>query len=293
MMIRAANLLPEGRRIPGLAGDAAVTADWAPVAKRIRVEATDNWDDQVAADRFTGQGGTLLRGHGRITAPGQVTVGPDVLRARRAVVVNPGTTAAIPPVPGLAGTPLWTNHQAIEAEEAPGSLLVLGGGPIGAELAQVFARFGPAVTVIEEAPRLLAAEEPESGDLLADRGPRPRRRPGGPDRAEPAAVLGPRLDPQGRPPGLRQARRRPAPRRAGGRQLGRPGRRGGAQHADPGCPRGDSGAPAEPDDLRVSDLPPGRPGGRRAAADRRLGGPEVTRSAFRGDTGGRRVPSAV
>jgi pyruvate/2-oxoglutarate dehydrogenase complex dihydrolipoamide dehydrogenase (E3) component len=166
MMIRAANLLAEGRRIPGMAGDAAVTADWSPVARRIRVEATDNWDDQVAADRFTGKGGTLLRGHGRITAPGQVTVGADVLRARRGLVLNPGTTPAIPPVPGLAGTPLWTNHEAIEAEQVPASLLVLGGGPVGVELAQVYARFGAAVTIIERSQRLLSVEEPQAGDLL-------------------------------------------------------------------------------------------------------------------------------
>src|ERR1700691_684911 len=60
MMIRAANLLAEGRRIPGLAGSSQVHPDWAPVARRIREEATDNWDDKVAVDRFTGKGGTLF-----------------------------------------------------------------------------------------------------------------------------------------------------------------------------------------------------------------------------------------
>src|ERR1700689_3688171 len=73
MMIRAANLLAEGRRIPGLAGSSQVHPDWAPVARRIREEATDDWDDQVAVDRFTGKGGPLFRGHGRITATGEVT----------------------------------------------------------------------------------------------------------------------------------------------------------------------------------------------------------------------------
>ncbi|MGH3301784.1 MAG: FAD-dependent oxidoreductase [Streptosporangiaceae bacterium] len=71
MMIRAADLLAEGRRVPGMAGSAVISPDWSPVASRIRAEATDNWDDTVAADRFTGLGGTLLRGHGVITAPGQ------------------------------------------------------------------------------------------------------------------------------------------------------------------------------------------------------------------------------
>ena len=131
MMIRAANLLAEGRRIPGMAGASVVRPDWAPVASRIRAEATDNWDDQVAADRFTGQGGRCSAGTARSPAPGRVAVGDDVLRARRGIVIDTGTAPVIPPVPGLAGTPYWTNHEAIEAEQVPESLIVLGGGAIG------------------------------------------------------------------------------------------------------------------------------------------------------------------
>jgi pyruvate/2-oxoglutarate dehydrogenase complex dihydrolipoamide dehydrogenase (E3) component len=166
MMIRAANLLAEGRRIPGMAGGATVTPDWSAVARRIREEATDDWDDKVAADRFTGKGGHLVRGIGKITAPGEVTVGSRVFRARKGIVINTGTEPAIPPIPGLAGTPYWTNREAVQAEQAPRSLVVLGGGAIGAELAQAFARFGTEVTVIEAAPRLLPFEEPEACSLL-------------------------------------------------------------------------------------------------------------------------------
>jgi pyruvate/2-oxoglutarate dehydrogenase complex dihydrolipoamide dehydrogenase (E3) component len=168
MMIRAADLLAEGRRIPGMAGSSVISPDWTPVARRIRDEATDDWDDTVAADRFTGLGGTLLRGHGVITAPGQVTVGDQVLRARRGIVIGTGSAPVIPPIAGLAGTPYWTNHEAIEAERVPRSLVVLGGGAVGAELAQVFARFGSAVTVVEGRGQLLPAEEPESGQLVAE-----------------------------------------------------------------------------------------------------------------------------
>ncbi|MBO0775478.1 MAG: NAD(P)/FAD-dependent oxidoreductase [Actinobacteria bacterium] len=179
MMIRAAGLLAEGRRIPGMAGSSQISPDWAPVARRIRDEATDTWDDTVAADRFTGKGGLLVRGHGRITGPGEVTVTPvaaaagdgggsQVLQARRGILINAGTAPAVPPIPGLAGTPFWTNHEAIEAEGVPGSLVVLGGGPVGVELAQVFARFGSRVAVAEGAGRLLPADEPEAGDLLAE-----------------------------------------------------------------------------------------------------------------------------
>jgi pyruvate/2-oxoglutarate dehydrogenase complex dihydrolipoamide dehydrogenase (E3) component len=175
MMIRAANLIMEGNRVNGMAGAARVDPDWAPVARRIRDEATDDWDDKVAVDRFTGKGGIFVRGHGRISAPGEVTVtssrpggdGQVVLRARRGIVINTGTAPAVPPIPGLAGTPFWTNREAIEAERVPGSLVILGGGAVGVELGQVFARFGSRVTVVEGAGRLLPLEEPEAGDLLA------------------------------------------------------------------------------------------------------------------------------
>ncbi|MEQ4722250.1 FAD-dependent oxidoreductase [Nonomuraea sp. B19D2] len=141
MMIRAADLLAEARRIPGMAGEAGVQPDWAPVARRIRQEATDDWNDKVAVDRFEGKGGHFVRGHGRITAPGQVSVdGERVLRARRGIVIATGTEPAVPPIPGLDGTPYWTNREAIETKEVPASLIVLGGGAVGTELAQVFAR---------------------------------------------------------------------------------------------------------------------------------------------------------
>jgi pyruvate/2-oxoglutarate dehydrogenase complex dihydrolipoamide dehydrogenase (E3) component len=168
MMIRAANALAEGRRIPGLAGDSRVSSDWAPVAARIRNEATDDWNDQVAVDRFEAKGGHFVRGHGRLTGPTTVVVGDREFEARRAIVLNTGSEPAIPPIPGLAGTPFWTNREAIETTLVPASLVVLGGGSIGVELAQVFARFGSRVTVVEAAPHLLPLEEPDAGAVLAE-----------------------------------------------------------------------------------------------------------------------------
>jgi pyruvate/2-oxoglutarate dehydrogenase complex dihydrolipoamide dehydrogenase (E3) component len=170
MMIRAGNLIAETRRVPGMAGTSTVTPDWAPVALRIREEATDYWDDKVAADRFEGKGGHLVRGRGVITAPGSVTVssasGSRVFEARRGIVINSGTSPAIPPVQGLAGTPYWTNREIVKAEQVPESMIVLGGGAIGAELAQVFSRFGTEVTVVEALPRLVSFEEPEASELI-------------------------------------------------------------------------------------------------------------------------------
>ncbi|WP_221640025.1 dihydrolipoyl dehydrogenase family protein [Actinoallomurus bryophytorum] len=164
-MVRAADALAEGRRIPSLAGEATIEPSWAPVAERVK-EVTAGWDDQGAVDRFTAKGGHLVRGKGRITGPREVTVGDEVYRAARAVVIGTGTAPAIPPIDGLEGTPYWTNREAIEAKELPESMIVLGGGAVGVELAQVFARFGTQVTIVESAPRLLHQEEPESSELL-------------------------------------------------------------------------------------------------------------------------------
>lgn len=166
MVIRAADLLAEARRVDGMAGATDVRPHFAPVATRIREEATDTWDDTVAVDRLVGKGARVVRGWGRLDGPGRVVVGDQEFAATRAVVVGIGTRASIPPVPGLADTPYWTNREILEAEELPRSLAVLGGGAIGVELAQAIHRFGTAVTVIEGAPRVVVQEEPEASELL-------------------------------------------------------------------------------------------------------------------------------
>ncbi|GAB3164372.1 NAD(P)/FAD-dependent oxidoreductase [Myceligenerans halotolerans] len=168
MMIRAANLLAEARRIPGMAGDSTVTPDWAPVARRIREEATADWDDTAAVDRFADAGGRFVRGRAEILGPDRVRVGDTEYTASRGLVVATGTEPVVPPIEGLADTPFWTNRGAIEAEELPASLIVLGGGAIGLEIAQAYARFGVEVTVVEAADRILPMEEPESSELIAD-----------------------------------------------------------------------------------------------------------------------------
>jgi pyruvate/2-oxoglutarate dehydrogenase complex dihydrolipoamide dehydrogenase (E3) component len=167
MIIRAANVLAEARRVDVLAGSASVTPDYSVVASRIRDEATDNWDDAVAVKRFTDTGGTFRRGHGMLTGPRTVRVGDEEFTARTAVILNPGTAPAVPPIVGLAGTPFWTNRDILRATEAPRSLAVIGGGAAGVELAQAFSRFGTAVTILEGGPRLLAPEEPQASELVA------------------------------------------------------------------------------------------------------------------------------
>jgi pyruvate/2-oxoglutarate dehydrogenase complex dihydrolipoamide dehydrogenase (E3) component len=174
MMLRAADTLAEAHRAGQLAGSVTVEPSWAPVAKRISGEATDDWDDTVAVERLQQAGATVIHGVGRLDGPGRVVVTPadggepTTYVAARGVVLNPGTSPAEPPIEGLAGTPYWTNRDAVRATELPRELIVLGGGPIGCELAQVFARFGTRVTVVQHGERLLAADEPEASALLQD-----------------------------------------------------------------------------------------------------------------------------
>jgi pyruvate/2-oxoglutarate dehydrogenase complex dihydrolipoamide dehydrogenase (E3) component len=168
MMVRAADTLAEGRRVPLLAGAVRVTSDFTLVSRRIRDEATTNWDDGPAVERLSHKGARVVRGRARITGPHTATVDGEDITGRRALVLNPGTEPSIPPIPGLGGTPYWTNREAVAAGQAPESLCVLGGGAIGLELAQAFARFGSTVTVVEATDLLLPSEEPEAGRLLAD-----------------------------------------------------------------------------------------------------------------------------
>lgn len=168
MMVRAADALAEARRVPQLAGTVGeVVPQWTPVATRIRDEATDNWNDQVAVDRFVGKGGVFVRGTGRIVSRHEVEVEGVRCAVTKGIVVGTGARPVIPPIPGLDAVDYWTNRQFVTQTALPASLVILGGGAIGCEFAQVAARFGVPVTLVEAAPRLLALEEPEAGDTLA------------------------------------------------------------------------------------------------------------------------------
>jgi len=173
MMVRAADLVAETGRASQLSGEVTMASSWAPVAERVAGRATDHWNDQVAVERLADAGATVVHGVGRLDGPGRVVVrAPDgtetAYAAGRGVVLNPGTRPSWPGVPGLEGTPFWTNRDAVQVTSLPGSLIVLGGGPIGCELAQVFSRFGVQVTVVQQGPRLVPANEPEAAAVLAE-----------------------------------------------------------------------------------------------------------------------------
>ena len=166
MMIAAGTTLHEGHRIARMAGSADLHPSWEPVARRIRDEATDDWDDAVAVKRLEDAGARFARGRGVITAPGEVTVEGTTYVAGKGIVLNTGTSPAAPPVDGLADVDYWTNRDVVKLTELPESLTVIGGGPIGCELAQVLAQFGVRVTVVEVGERLVAVEEPESSEIV-------------------------------------------------------------------------------------------------------------------------------
>ena len=181
MIVRAAGTLAEAGHVDQLAGNATTSPDYRKVATRIRTEATDDWNDQVAVDRLLGLGGHFVRGAGSFAgrdAAGrlQVEVNGRTFGAAK-VVVATGTAPAIPPIPGLAElvrdglTPdgrVWTNREILQIKQAPGSLIVIGGGAVGCELAQGLARFGVRVIQLEGGERILGPEEPEASAVLSE-----------------------------------------------------------------------------------------------------------------------------
>ena len=168
MIIRAADTLAEADRATTLAGRVDVSPDYALVANRVDKQATNHWNDESHATRLEEAGVQIVRGHGRLDGPGRVVVDGTTYVATRGVVLNAGTEPAVPPIDGLADTPYWTNREVMRLTELPASLVVIGGGAIGAEIAQAFARFGVRVTVVEVLDRILGPEEPESARLIGD-----------------------------------------------------------------------------------------------------------------------------
>jgi pyruvate/2-oxoglutarate dehydrogenase complex dihydrolipoamide dehydrogenase (E3) component len=165
-LLRSGETLKEAERARALA---ASRVDWEldfpKISKRVFWMARD-LDDTRPAAALQSTGATLVRGQGKLVDQKSVEVAGDRYVARRAVVIANGSTASIPPIPGLDSVDYWTNREATLPRDLPISLAVLGGGAIGLELGQAFARLGSKVTIIEAGPRLLGLEEPEAGAAL-------------------------------------------------------------------------------------------------------------------------------
>jgi len=165
-LLRSGETLSEADRARVLAASRVEwTVDFPKVSTRVLWMAR-NLDDSRPAAAMEATGARLFRGEGTLTDVRTVAVRGEQLVARRAVVIANGGTAAIPPIPGLDTVDFWTNRQAAIPKELPVSLAVLGGGAVGVELGQAFARLGCRVTVIEGGSRLLGLEEPEAGVAL-------------------------------------------------------------------------------------------------------------------------------
>jgi pyruvate/2-oxoglutarate dehydrogenase complex dihydrolipoamide dehydrogenase (E3) component len=172
-LLRPAQALAEVRRVPGAAE--AVTGELdAAAALRRRDEVIHNLDDSGQLAPLQKKGIELIRGTGRLDGERRVRVGDEVYEARQAVVIAVGTTAALPPIPGLAEARPWTNRAVTTAERIPARLIVLGGGVVGVEIADAYCSLGASVVVIEALDRLIAGEEAfaahELRDALTERG---------------------------------------------------------------------------------------------------------------------------
>jgi pyruvate/2-oxoglutarate dehydrogenase complex dihydrolipoamide dehydrogenase (E3) component len=161
-MLRTAELSSSLDRAPGLEperpqpGGVWSWRDWV----------TSDWDDEGQVEWLAEQRCELVRGDGRVARPGVVTVAGRELPYDRLVVAT-GSRPSVPPVPGLDGVDYWTNVDATSTHEVPASLVVMGGGPVGCELAQFFARVGSTVTLVEHGPHILGRVHEDAGELVA------------------------------------------------------------------------------------------------------------------------------
>ncbi|MCB9679345.1 MAG: FAD-dependent oxidoreductase [Alphaproteobacteria bacterium] len=144
-----------------------VEVDFAAVMARMRQLRT-HIAHHDSFERVRGEGVDTYRGMARFTGPDTLEVGGATLTFARAVVAT-GARAAIPDVPGLADVAPLTNETVFQLDALPTRLLVLGAGPVGCELGQAFRRFGSDVTLVEQAPRVLPAEDPDASAVLEAR----------------------------------------------------------------------------------------------------------------------------
>ncbi len=158
----AADVRDAGRY--GIRVPPGVAVDFPAVMERMR-RLRAQLSPHDAARRFQGLGVDVFLGHGRFVGPRAVEVDGRTLHFGRAVIAT-GARAAQPPIPGLAAAGYLTNETVFSLTDLPPRLAVIGGGPIGCELAQAFARFGAKVTLLQRADRLLPREDPDASRLV-------------------------------------------------------------------------------------------------------------------------------
>ncbi len=165
-LLRPPEALAAARLVPGAAE--AVTGSIDPErAFWHRDQVTGGLDDSSQVDWLADHRIELVRGEARVTGPGTIDVGGRTVGYGRLLIAT-GSVPSIPPIQGLDGVEFWTNREATSTHEVPERLIVVGGGPVGCELAQVFARMGSRVTLVDTAERLLSRDHPDAGALIAD-----------------------------------------------------------------------------------------------------------------------------
>jgi pyruvate/2-oxoglutarate dehydrogenase complex dihydrolipoamide dehydrogenase (E3) component len=166
-LLRPAEALAEVRRVGGASQAVSGGVDAEATLAR-RTEVVSNWDDSGQLPWLEEKGIELFRGAARLDGKRRVVVSDEVLIARRAVALATGSEAAIPPIDGLGSVEYWTNREATAARSLPDSLVVLGGGAVGVEMAQAYRSFGSEVALIQAGERLLERNEPFAGEQVAE-----------------------------------------------------------------------------------------------------------------------------
>ncbi|MBV9819192.1 MAG: NAD(P)/FAD-dependent oxidoreductase [Solirubrobacterales bacterium] len=164
-LLRPGDLLAEAGRVPGVSEACDGELDTATILER-RDEVIHDLDDDVQLPWLRERSIHLVRGQARFAGERRLRVGDELLQARRAVIIATGSGADIPPIGELREIAPWTNREATTSKEVPASLIVLGGGAVGCELAQAWRTLGTRVTLVEALPRLLPAHEPFAAELL-------------------------------------------------------------------------------------------------------------------------------
>lgn len=150
----------------GLPAIVAPRPDFREIAERIRA-VIGEIQKHDSEERFCGLGAKIRFGQARFVDEHTISLGSERLSARSWTIAT-GSSAAIPPVEGLRETPYLTNREVFSLDKLPASLAIIGGGPIGIELAQAFARLGSKVTVVEFLPRILSADDPDMTGTLRE-----------------------------------------------------------------------------------------------------------------------------
>jgi len=165
-LLRPSELIGEVGRVPGIE-----LASGIPTASAVlerRDEIVHDLDDSAQIPWLEERDIQLFRSEARLDGERRVIAGEDILTARKAVIIATGTVAALPPIPGLAEADPWTSREGTTSNEVPESLIVIGGGPVGCELAQAWHSLGADVVLLEMAPRIISMEEEFASAELAE-----------------------------------------------------------------------------------------------------------------------------